>query len=103
MMHNAEDVRPHDVDEPQPYLSCRVGGEVVRIDCDYIVGCDGFHGVSRQSIPKEKIRVFERGYPFGWLGVLSRTRPVSPELIYATHEREIGRASCRKVSQSGWM
>src|SRR5438270_7163502 len=100
VMHNAEDVRPHDVDGPQPYLTCRVGGEVVRIDCDYIVGCDGFHGVSRQSIPKDKIRVFERGYPFGWLGVLSRTKPVSPELIYATHERGFALCSLRSEALS---
>ncbi|TLY92249.1 MAG: 4-hydroxybenzoate 3-monooxygenase [Gammaproteobacteria bacterium] len=100
VMHNAEDVRPHDVDGPQPYLACRVGGEVVRIDCDYIVGCDGFHGVSRQSIPKDKIRVFERGYPFGWLGVLSRTKPVSPELIYATHERGFALCSLRSEALS---
>src|SRR5437762_14041975 len=100
VMHNAEDVRPHDVDGPQPYLACRVGGEVVRIDCDYIVGCDGFHGVSRQSIPKCKIRVFEPGYPFGWLGVLSRTKPVSPELIYATHERGFALCSLRSEALS---
>ncbi len=100
VMHNAEDVRPHYVDEPQPYLTCRVGREVVRIDCDYIVGCDGFHGVSRQSIPRDKIRVFERGYPFGWLGVLSRTKPVSPELIYATHERGFALCSLRSEALS---
>src|SRR5216110_1117891 len=76
VMHNAEDVRPHDVEGPQPYLTCRVGGEVVRIDCDYLVGCDG------------------------WLGVLSRTKPVSPELIYATHERGFALCSLRSEALS---
>jgi p-hydroxybenzoate 3-monooxygenase len=96
VIHNAEDVTPHDL-EGAPYLTWRQGDEVHRIDCDYIIGCDGFHGVSRKSIPKDKIREFERVYPFGWLGVLSRTKPVSPELIYARHER--GFALCSLRSQ----
>ncbi|MEK8052682.1 4-hydroxybenzoate 3-monooxygenase [Ideonella sp. DXS22W] len=96
VIHNAEDVKPHDL-EGAPYLTWRQGDEVHRIDCDYIIGCDGFHGVSRKSIPKDKIREFERVYPFGWLGVLSRTKPVSPELIYAKHER--GFALCSLRSQ----
>jgi p-hydroxybenzoate 3-monooxygenase len=97
VIHNAEDVKPNDIETSRPYLTCRLGSELVRIDCDYIVGCDGFHGVSRQSIPKDKLQVFEREYPFGWLGVLSRTKPVSPELIYANHER--GFALCSLRSQ----
>jgi p-hydroxybenzoate 3-monooxygenase len=72
----------------------------MRLDCDYIIGCDGYHGVSRQSIPKDRIRVFERVYPFGWLGVLSRTRPVSPELIYAKHERGFALCSLRSPTLS---
>ena len=97
VIHNAEDVTPHDLESAQPYLTYRQGDELVRIDCDYVIGCDGFHGVSRKSIPKDKITEFERVYPFGWLGVLSRTKPVSPELIYATHER--GFALCSLRSQ----
>ena len=97
VVHHAEDVRPHDIDGPRPYLTYRLGDEVKRIDCDYVIGCDGFHGVSRRSIPKEKLREFERVYPFGWLGVLSRTKPVSPELIYARSER--GFALCSLRSQ----
>ena len=69
---------------------------MVRIDCDYVIGADGFHGVSRKSIPKDVLREYEL-YPFGWLGVLSRTKPVSPELIYARHER--GFALCSLRSQ----
>ena len=97
VIHHAEDVRPHDIDGQRPYLTYRLGDEVKRIDCDYVVGCDGFHGVSRRSIPKDKLREFERVYPFGWLGVLSRTKPVSPELIYAKSER--GFALCSLRSQ----
>ena len=70
---------------------------IVRIDCDFVVGADGFHGVARKSIPKSVLREYERVYPFGWLGVLSRTKPVSPELIYARHER--GFALCSLRSQ----
>lgn len=100
VFHNAEDVKPHDIDTPRPYLTCRIDTQVMRIDCDFIVGCDGFHGVSRQSIPKEKLRTYERVYPFGWLGVLSRTKPVSPELIYASHERGFALCSLRSPTLS---
>jgi p-hydroxybenzoate 3-monooxygenase len=97
VIHHAEDVKPHDITTDAPYLTYRNGDEIIRIDCDYIIGADGFHGVSRKSIPKDKIREYERVYPFGWLGVLSRTKPVSPELIYAKHER--GFALCSLRSQ----
>ena len=97
VIHNADDVTPHDMTSDKPYLTYRQGDEMKRIDCDFIIGADGFHGVSRKSIPKDKIREFERVYPFGWLGVLSQTKPVSPELIYAKHER--GFALCSLRSQ----
>lgn len=97
VVHNAEDVQPHDMESAHPYLTYRRGDELQRVDCDYIVGADGFHGVSRRSIPKDKITEFERVYPFGWLGLLSRTTPVSPELVYAKHER--GFALCSLRSQ----
>ena len=97
VIHNAEDVQPHDLKSDRPYVTYRQGDVVTRIDCDFVVGADGFHGVSRKSIPKDSIREFEKVYPFGWLGVLSRTRPVSPELIYARHER--GFALCSLRSQ----
>ncbi len=98
VIHNAGDVKPHDMTSDMPYLTYRSGDEIKRINCDYIVGADGFHGVSRKSIPADKIQEFERVYPFGWLGVLSRTKPVSPELIYAKHER--GFALCSMRSQA---
>lgn len=97
VIHNAEDVQPHDLKSAQPYVTYRKGDEVVRIDCDYVIGADGFHGVSRKSIPRDVLKEYEKVYPFGWLGVLSRTKPVSPELIYAKHER--GFALCSLRSQ----
>jgi p-hydroxybenzoate 3-monooxygenase len=97
VIHNAEDVSPHDVLASSPYLTCTHENQSLRVDCDFIVGADGFHGVSRKSIPGDVLREYERIYPFGWLGVLSRTRPVSPELIYAKHER--GFALCSLRSQ----
>jgi p-hydroxybenzoate 3-monooxygenase len=100
VIHHAEDVQPHDIETSRPFLTFRHGKELMRVDCDYIIGCDGYHGVSRQSIPKDRIRVFERVYPFGWLGVLSRTRPVSPELIYAKHERGFALCSLRSPTLS---
>jgi len=100
VVHEADDVTPHDVDTPRPYLTYRKDGESVRVDCDFIAGCDGFHGVSRKSIPRGSLREYERVYPFGWLGVLSRTPPVSPELIYATHERGFALCSLRSPTLS---
>jgi len=97
VIHNAEDVMPHDLTSAKPYVTYRKGDEVVRIDCDYVIGADGFHGVSRKSIPKNVLKEYEKVYPFGWLGVLSRTKPVSPELVYARHER--GFALCSLRSQ----
>jgi p-hydroxybenzoate 3-monooxygenase len=97
VVHNAEDVQLHDLKSAHPYVTYRDRDEVVRIDCDYVIGADGFHGVSRKSIPKTVLKEYEKVYPFGWLGVLSRTKPVSPELIYAKHER--GFALCSLRSQ----
>jgi p-hydroxybenzoate 3-monooxygenase len=97
VVHNAEDVKPHDVDSDRPYVTYRSGDDIVHIDCDFVIGADGFHGVSRKSIPKGVLKECERVYPFGWLGVLSRTKPVSPELIYCKHQR--GFALCSLRSQ----
>ncbi len=97
VIHNADDVALHDLTTGRPSVTYRDGDEVVRIECDYVIGADGFHGVSRKSIPKTVLVEYEKVYPFGWLGVLSRTRPVSPELIYAKHER--GFALCSLRSQ----
>jgi len=92
-----EDVQPHDLTSATPYVTFRKGDEVQRIDCDFVIGADGFHGVSRKSIPASVLREYEKVYSFGWLGVLSNTKPVSPELIYVKHER--GFALCSLRSQ----
>lgn len=97
VIHNVEDVVLHDLTSDRPHVTYRAGDETLRIDCDYVVGADGYHGVSRKSIPKDVLKEYEKVYPFGWLGVLSRTKPVSPELIYARHER--GFALCSMRSQ----
>ncbi len=97
IIHNAEDVQPHDVKSVNPYVTYRKDNTEYRVDCDYVIGADGFHGVSRKSIPADVLKEYEKVYPFGWLGVLSRTKPVSPELIYAKHDR--GFALCSLRSQ----
>ncbi|HHS89141.1 MAG TPA: 4-hydroxybenzoate 3-monooxygenase, partial [Rhodobacteraceae bacterium] len=97
VIHEAANVTPHDLTSDAPYLTWEKDGQTHRVDCDFIIGADGFHGVSRKSIPKGAITEYERTYPFGWLGVLSRTPPVSPELIYASHAR--GFALCSLRSQ----
>ena len=95
VIHEAEDVQPHDLTGDHPFVTYRQGGEESRVDCDFVVGADGFHGVSRKSIPKDVLREYEKVYPFGWLGVLSRTPPVSHELIYARHDRGFALCSLR--------
>jgi p-hydroxybenzoate 3-monooxygenase len=97
IVHDADDVALHDLTSVAPYVTYRAADGEVRIDCDYVVGADGFHGVSRNSIPADVRREYEKVYPFGWLGVLSRTKPVAPELIYVKHER--GFALCSLRSQ----
>mgnify|MGYP000221118702 CR=1 FL=1 len=97
VIHNAEDVSLHELTSDAPYLTYRDGDELIRIDCDFVIGADGFHGPSRKSIPKDVLTEYEKVYPFGWLGVLSRTKPVSPELIYSKSER--GFALCSLRSQ----
>jgi p-hydroxybenzoate 3-monooxygenase len=97
VIHNAEDVQPHELTGARPHVTYRDRDEIVRIDCDFVIGADGFHGVSRKAMPRTVLREYEKVYPFGWLGVLSRTRPASPELVYARHER--GFALCSLRSQ----
>ena len=92
---NAEDVAIHDAGGAHPFVTCTVNGEARRIDCDFIAGCDGFHGVSRNTIPGDVRREYEKVYPFGWLGVLSRTAPVHEELIYANSTRGFALCSMR--------
>ncbi|MCQ2991381.1 4-hydroxybenzoate 3-monooxygenase [Pseudomonas tremae] len=96
-VYDAADVNVHDPKTDSPYLTFVRDGETVRLDCEYIAGCDGFHGVSRQSIPSEALKIFERVYPFGWLGVLADTPPVNEELVYANHPRGFALCSMRSA------
>jgi p-hydroxybenzoate 3-monooxygenase len=97
VVHQADDVALHAIDSDKPHVTYNKDGASHRVDCEYIIGADGFHGVSRKSIPAGVLREYERVYPFGWLGVLSQTRPVSPELIYTKHRN--GFALCSLRSQ----
>ncbi|KAA0009744.1 4-hydroxybenzoate 3-monooxygenase [Billgrantia pellis] len=99
-VYEADNVRPHALGTDHPYVTFDKNGETLRLDCDYVAGCDGFHGVSRQSIPADRLKVFEKLYPFGWLGVLSDTPPVSDELIYARHTRGFALCSMRSPTRS---
>ncbi|MDY1007311.1 MULTISPECIES: 4-hydroxybenzoate 3-monooxygenase [unclassified Sphingomonas] len=97
---NASDVALHDLEGARPAVTWSLHGREQRLDCDYIVGCDGYHGVSRGAIPADVIKTFERAYPFGWLGILADVPPVDHELIYANHERGFALASMRSTTRS---
>jgi p-hydroxybenzoate 3-monooxygenase len=99
-IYQALDVSLHDVESDRPSVHFRADGAARAVECDYIAGCDGFHGVSRSSIPENKLRTFERVYPFGWLGILVDKPPVSNELIYVNHERGFALCSMRSSSRS---
>lgn len=99
-IYEAGDVQLHEVQGEKPYVTFSKDGETARLDCDYIAGCDGFHGVSRQTIPADKLKTYERVYPFGWLGLLSDTPPVNHELIYASSERGFSLSSMRSATRS---
>ena len=95
ILHEVDDVVPGGLEGDAPFVTFTHEGAEHRLDCDYVAGCDGFHGPSRQAIPEEIRKEFERVYPFGWLGILSETPPVSDELIYANHERGFALCSLR--------
>ncbi len=99
-IYEAQDVALHDFDRDHPRVTYRKDGITHEIACDFIAGCDGFHGVSRASVPPAAIQTFERVYPFGWLGVLVDRPPVSPELIYVSHERGFALCSMRSTTRS---
>ena len=97
---NVEDVVIHDAKSDAPFVTFTQDGQERRIDCDYIAGCDGFHGVSRKTIPETVRKEYEKVYPFGWLGVLSETPPVNRELIYANSDRGFALCSMRNENLS---
>jgi p-hydroxybenzoate 3-monooxygenase len=94
IIDEAANVRLHDVTSSRPYVTYEKNGAQLRIDCDYIAGCDGYHGVSRVSIPADVIKTYEKGYPFGWLGIMSQTPPY-PDICYCYHSRGFALASQR--------
>jgi p-hydroxybenzoate 3-monooxygenase len=94
IVEEAENVSLHDLKSGRPFVTYEKAGKTHRIDCDFVAGCDGFHGVSRQSIPTTDLRTYERVYPFGWLGIMSETPPLD-HIMYAYHERGFALASQR--------
>lgn len=99
-IYEASNVQLHELKGEKPYVTFEKNGETVRLDCDHIAGCDGYHGISRQSIPADALKTFERVYPFGWLGVLADTPPVNEELVYANHERGFALCSMRSKTRT---
>ncbi len=99
-VYEAADVELHDFDSDRPRVSYSKDGQRHTIECDYIAGCDGFHGVCRASVPPQSIQEFEKVYPFGWLGVLSDTPPVHEELIYVNSPRGFALCSQRSHTRS---
>ena len=100
IVYEAEQVSLHGFDGTMPSVSWVKDGKTHRVECDFIAGCDGYHGVSRASLPAGAIQTFERVYPFGWLGVLSDTPPVSHEVMYSHHERGFALCSMRSMTRS---
>jgi p-hydroxybenzoate 3-monooxygenase len=99
-VYEAADVSLHDLTSDQPKVRYKKDGVAHEVSCDYVAGCDGFHGVSRRSIPEDLIHNYERVYPFGWLGVLVDQPPLSQELAYINHERGFALCSMRSATRS---
>jgi len=100
IVFNTDDVTIHNADSSAPSVTYMVDGTLGEITCDFVAGCDGFHGVSRKTIPEEARREYEKVYPFGWLGILSETPPLNHELIYANSERGFALCSMRNENLS---
>src|SRR5271166_6526203 len=99
-VYEALDVSLHAIESDRPRVRFHANGTVQEIECDYVAGCDGFHGVSRRAIPEDRLKAFDRVYPFGWLGVLVDKPPASHELIYVNHERGFALCSMRSTTRS---
>ena len=94
VIDQAGNAQLHDLTSNRPYVTYEKDGATHRVDCDFVAGCDGFHGVSRTAIPPTLIKTYEKGYPFGWLGIMSETPPF-PEMVYCYHSRGFALASMR--------
>ena len=99
VLTEVQDVQPVNLTSGQPGVTFKIEGKSTRLECDFIAGCDGFHGVSRRTIPTDARREFEKVYPFGWLGILSETPPL-PDIIYCNHPRGFALASMRNPKLS---
>jgi len=99
-VYEGDDVSVHDFDGNKPSVRYRKDGQSQTIECDFIAGCDGFHGVCRASVPKDRIALHEKVYPFGWLGLLADVPPLSHELIYVNHDRGFALCSMRSRTRS---
>ena len=100
IINSVDDVLPQDLDQKNPFVTFKKDGVGNKIKCDFVAGCDGYHGISRQVIPQNLTKIYEKVYPFGWLGILSETPPVSDELIYANHGNGFALASMRNSNLS---
>ena len=99
-VYEASEVALHDFDSDSPHITYRHQGRQQTLRCDFIAGCDGYHGVSRSSVPAQALSLFEKVYPFGWLGLLADTPPVGPEIIYSRHERGFALCSMRSLTRT---
>jgi p-hydroxybenzoate 3-monooxygenase len=99
-VYDASDVAPHGFDTASPSITYTHDGEAHELRCDFIAGCDGYHGPCRAAVPPAALSVFEKVYPFGWLGVLADTPPVAHELIYSNHERGFALCSMRSPTRT---
>lgn len=99
IVDEAANVQLHELTSSRPSVTYEKDGRLHRVECDYVAGCDGFHGVSRQSIPHPVLRTYERSYPFGWLGIMSQTPPY-PDICYVYHSRGFALASMRSPTLS---
>ena len=99
-VYEATNVQVHDFDTKTPRVTFEKDGQTHTLTCDFIAGCDGFHGVCRASVPRGVIKEYEKVYPFGWLGLLSDTPPVHHELIYVNHPRGFALCSQRSAVRS---
>jgi p-hydroxybenzoate 3-monooxygenase len=94
IVDEAVNVRLHELNSARPHVTYETNGETIRVDCDFVAGCDGYHGVSRASIPAALVKTYEKSYPFGWLGIMSQTPPY-PDICYCYHSRGFALASQR--------
>jgi len=94
IVDEAGNVQLHEINSARPHVTYEKNGETIRVDCDFVAGCDGYHGVSRASIPADVLKTYEKSYPFGWLGIMSETPPY-PDICYCYHSRGFALASQR--------